>query len=153
VGVIEMGRFAYFSILVGNAARAGAAYGVQGNTESTKGLQICNAASNDFQGATSSLVVCTGSYPNYQSKGPDGTLNITTGTTCGCDSGGTVTIAAAGCSTQTNPNAGICATGHWVVMVWVTASGAFQPLFKYPGLPQAVTVSRTTTMRVNTIGM
>jgi Flp pilus assembly protein TadG len=29
VGTIEMGRYAYLSILVGNAARAGAAYGSQ----------------------------------------------------------------------------------------------------------------------------
>ena len=34
IGVIEFGRFAYLGILVGNAARAGAAYGAQSLAQS-----------------------------------------------------------------------------------------------------------------------
>jgi hypothetical protein len=35
------------------------------------------------------------------------------------------------------------------VMVAVTASGTFAPLFKYPGISNSITISRTSTMRVS----
>lgn len=35
IGIIELGRYAYLSILVGNAARAGAAYGAQSLAQSS----------------------------------------------------------------------------------------------------------------------
>ena len=139
VGTIELGRYAYFGILVGNAARAGAAYGAQSLPQSSDTPGICDAASNDFQGSS---VACSGT----QSVGSNGTITITSSTSCGCDSGGTVT--AAGCTTGVNPSAGTCTTGHWVVMVSVTASGTFSPLFNYPGISQTLAISRTATMRV-----
>src|ERR1700740_3820507 len=48
VGVIKIGRFAYISILVGNAAHAGAIYGAQNLTLSADGPGIKAAALNDF---------------------------------------------------------------------------------------------------------
>src|SRR5215472_6795855 len=45
VGVIDMGRYAYIGILVGNAARAGAAYGAAAPGDSSGTV---NAACNDF---------------------------------------------------------------------------------------------------------
>src|ERR1700688_1288841 len=50
LGVIEIGRYAYVSILVANAARAGAAYGSQSpfTAANPNGL-IVTAADNDFQ--------------------------------------------------------------------------------------------------------
>jgi len=131
LGVIELGRYMYIGILVGNAAHAGAAYGAQSLPLSvdTTGIQI--AADNDFQNNGQNVA----------------SLAVTNSVACGCDSSGTVT-AAAGCSTSTNPTAGTCASGHWVVMESVTASGTFTSLFNYPGIPPSISVSRTATLRV-----
>ena len=131
LGVIEMGRYAYISILVGNAARAGAAYGAQSLVVTTDIPGIQAAAKNDFQ-----------------NNGQDiSKLSVTPSTSCGCDSNGTVTLASS-CITASNSSAGTCASGHWVVMVSVTAFGTFQPLFNYPGIPNPFTVSNTATLRV-----
>jgi Flp pilus assembly protein TadG len=135
VGSIEMGRYAYLSILVGNAARAGAAYGSQSLAQSVDATGIQTAATNDFQNNGPSSAVLTVSGGNGGSY-----------VSCGCDSGGTITAAT--CSSSVNPNAGICATGHWVVMVSVNASAKFNSLFKYPGIPASLTVTQTATMRV-----
>jgi Flp pilus assembly protein TadG len=136
VGTIEMGRYAYMSILVGNAARAGAGYGAQSLALSVDSTGIQTAAVNDFQnnGASSGALTVSG--------GAAGGSYVS----CGCDSGGTIT--AANCNPSVNPNAGICASGHWVVMVSVKASATFNALFKYPGIPASITVTQTATMRV-----
>jgi hypothetical protein len=49
IGLIEVGRFAQYSIVVGNAARAGVQYGAQdlGTADDLTGMQ--NAAKNDGQ--------------------------------------------------------------------------------------------------------
>ena len=130
LGVIDMGRYAYIAILVGNAARAGAAYGAQSLPQSVDITGIEAAADNDFQDNGENV----------------STLAVSSSTACGCDSGGTITAAA--CSTATNLNAGMCATGHWVVMVSVTASGTYSALFNWPGIPNSLAVSRTATLRV-----
>ena len=127
LGVIEVGRYAYIGILVGNAARAGTAYGAQSLPQSVDTVGIKTAADNDFQN-------------NGQSVS---NLTITSSLSCGCDGSGSV--AAAAC---TGAGAGSCASGHWVVMLSVTASGTFGSLFNYPGIPSSVTVSRTSAMRV-----
>jgi Flp pilus assembly protein TadG len=128
IGTVEMGRYAYIDILVANAARAGAAYGALSLPQSvdTKGIQT--AAYNDFQnnGLTTS------------------SLTVNSSTACGCDSGGTTTLAVA----CTGGTAGTCGTGHWVVMVSVTASGTFNSLFKFPGIPKSLAMTHTATMRV-----
>ena len=131
LGSIEMGRYAYISILVGNAARAGAAYGAQNLALSVDTGRHSDGCRNDFQN-------------NGQNTS---NLTVNSSTSCGCDSNGTITPAAA-CSTVTNPSAGTCASGHWVVMVSVTASGTFNSLFNYPGIPKSLTVSNTATLRV-----
>lgn len=131
LGVIEMGRYAYISILVGSAARAGAAYGAQNLMLSVDTAGIQAAADNDFQN-------------NGQNTSK---LTVNSSTSCGCDSNGTVTPASS-CSTAANATAGICNSGHWVVMESVTASGTFNSLFNYPGIPKSLTVSDTATQRV-----
>ena len=135
LGVIEMGRYAYISILVGNAARAGAAYGAEGVTQSINTAGIKTAADNDFQN-------------NGQNVGA---LTVNSSTSCGCDSAGAIT--GADCTTPANSSAGTCISGHWVVMVSVTASGTFNSLFKYPAIPSSLSISRTATMRVAQNGM
>ncbi len=126
VGFAEMGRYTYLSVLVGNAAEAGAAYGAQSLGNSVDAAGIRTAAQNDFQ----------------DGHGLSG-LTVTPSTSCGCDSSGTTTTAAC-----TGSTAGTCGTGHWVVNVQVTASGTFTSMFNYPGVPASLTIVRTVIMRV-----
>jgi len=140
VGGIEVGRYAYLSILVGNAARAGAAYGAQNHGSSTDSAGIVTAANNDF-------------LQNGQNVS---TLTVTSSISCGCDTAGALTVpytTASACSDATNAalKATIAAcvpAGHWVAMVSVTASGTFSSIFSYPGFPSTITVAKTATMRV-----
>lgn len=130
IGVIELGRYAYIGILVGNAARAGADYGAQSLAQSVDTVGIQTAADNDFQS-------------NGQ---PVSNLTVTSSTACGCDNGGTTTA-----QTCTVANANSCTAVSkqvWVVTVTVTASGTFSPMFRYPGLPSSINMSSTSTMRV-----
>jgi Flp pilus assembly protein TadG len=130
LGVIEMGRYAFVAILVGNSARAGAAYGAQSLPLSVDTTGIQKAADNDYQN-------------NGQNVSG---LTVTSSVACGCDNDGTVT--SADCSTVTNVTAGTCTSGHWVVMESVTASGTFSALLTYPGIPSSMTVTKTATLRV-----
>jgi Flp pilus assembly protein TadG len=140
LGGIEMGRYAYIGILIGNAARAGAAYGAQSNVQSVDTNGIANAAQYDFAGTTSSTTIKTNGQLYTK-------LTVTSSVTCGCDSSGTITTA--GCTTTTNPTAGTCAgTSRWVVKLSVTASGSFNSLFSYPGVPNPFVISRTATIPV-----
>jgi Flp pilus assembly protein TadG len=132
LGVIEIGRYYYIGILVGNAARAGAAYGVQSNAQSADRPGITAAAKNDFQNNGQNATLLTVDAPVL---------------VCGCDSGGTVATAAC-----TGNTAGTCAAGHWTVTLTVTAHGTFTGLFNYPGIAASVTISRSATMRVNLFG-
>jgi Flp pilus assembly protein TadG len=140
LGAIELGRYAYMSILVGNAARAGAAYGAQSLALSIDVAGIATAADNDFQNNGQNI----------------STLVVSSSTSCGCDTGGSPPIPTVTnlCSTQSNPGLGSaiasCSspTSHWVIMVSVTASGTFNSLFNYPGIPSPIIVSNTATLRV-----
>jgi len=127
IGVIELGRYAYISILVGNAARAGAAYGAQSLAQSADVTGIRRTADNDFQN-------------NGQKVS---TLTITSSISCGCDNGGT--IVAAACNGK---GAGLCGSGHWVVLLTVEAKGTFNSLFSFVPSLNSITVDRTCTMRV-----
>lgn len=138
LGSIELGRYAYLSILVGNAARAGASFGAQNLALSADIPGIVAAAESDFQ-----------------SNGQDPTsLTVAPSTSCGCDSGGSIPTTTSICSTQLNPGIGGTITscpgngGHWVVMVSVKATGNFNSLFNYPVIPNTLRVSSTATLRV-----
>lgn len=135
LGVIELGRYAYVSILVGSAARAGAVYGAQSVVTAADVPGIQQAADNDFQnnGQNISALTISGGFSNSY-------------VSCGCDSNGSLT--AYQCSTTVNLTAGTCTSGHWIVMVSVEAKGTFNSLFGYPGIPRSITVDRTATMRV-----
>jgi Flp pilus assembly protein TadG len=132
IGGIEIGRYAYLGILVGNAAHAGAFYGSQTLSQSVDTAGIITAADNDF--------LNNGQLVN--------TLTVTSSVACGCDNLGTITPAT--CSGTTT--AGTCTAGHWVVTVSVQASGTFKALFNYPGIPATIAVTRTSTMRVPNVG-
>jgi Flp pilus assembly protein TadG len=141
LGVIEIGRYAYIAILIGNAARAGAAYGSQSNQQSNDTTGIQSAAQYDFAGSTSGTPAPTNGLAYT-------TLTVTSTTSCGCDSAGSITTY--GCNKAAgNANAGICPAGsRWVVFVSVTASGTFNSLFNYPGIPSSLVISKTATLPV-----
>lgn len=152
LGVIELGRYAYFAILVGNAAHAGAAYGAQNLANSVDAGGITQAACNDFQGNGFPETACQSGAPDSGSKD---TLEVSSHVTCGCDSSGSTSMQTNACSAQANNNIAqtisACSArgGHWVVMVSAEASGQFRSLFNYPGIPRRITVDRTATMRVS----
>jgi Flp pilus assembly protein TadG len=131
LGVIEIGRFLYIGILIGNAARAGVAYGTQSLVKSV-----------DTAGITAAVV------SDFQNNGPNvSNLTVTSSVSCGCDSSGTITTAAC-----TGVGAGTCAAGQWTVTVTVTASGTFYALFNYPGIPPSISISKTAVMQVEQVG-
>jgi Flp pilus assembly protein TadG len=120
VGIIEIGRYAYYSILVANAARAGAQYGAQNLATAADKAGIRAAAENDGQ--------------NFA-----GLTVKTVQQECGC-TGSSIggTCPATGCAF---PN-------HALVYVKVTVTGTFNSLFKYPGIPQSIDCDSTELMRV-----
>ncbi len=134
LGVIELGRYAYMGILVDNAARAGAAWGTESVGNSTNTLGIQQAADNDYQN--------NGQNPAL--------LTVTSSVACGCDNGSNSTgpsgWASAGACTSTTS----CPTGsQFAVVVTVTATGAYTPLFHYPWTPSQLSVQREAVMRVS----
>jgi len=132
IGVIELGRYAYLAILVGNAAHAGATYGAQspftaGNPVVGGTPAITLAADNDFQN-------------NGQSVS---NLVITTAFVCSCDNAGT--MSSIDCTT------GICPLGtNKVSSLQVTAQGTFTSLFSFPGIPSSMVITRSAIMRIGT---
>lgn len=120
LGVVEIGRYAYFSILVGNAARAGVQYGAQNSVTAYDTLGMTAAAQADGYNSISSLTVTPTNF-------------------CQCWNG--ITGTAVSCS-------GACTTGHLLKYVSVTVTGKVDPLFRYPMLPSTLTVTQTATMEV-----
>ena len=118
VGTIEIGRFFYYSILVSNAARAGAQYGAQSLATAADTSGIQTAAQNDANVAG---------------------MTVTAVQQCGC-TGASLNGAcpATGCARPNSP----------LVYVQVTATGTFNSLLSYPGLPPSITVTSTEQMRV-----
>jgi Flp pilus assembly protein TadG len=156
VGVIEVGRYAYLGILIGNAARAGAEFGMQGHGEAGNDTAIIAAATNDFRSNGQAAGALSVSWP----------ANTTDGTytdffACVCDNQGAslgANPSTAYCfnpfSGGTNPTPGKCPTGqHWVVLVSVTATGTFNSLLipagsSFFGIPGSIVINRTSTLRV-----
>ena len=125
LGAVELGRYAYFSILVGNAARAGVAYGAQNvyTAAPTNDTAITAAVCNDYNGQNT----CS--------------LSVSKNYLCQCDNGGTISSAI-------NCDTGSCPSGQQkVVALQVTAQGTYQPLFRYTRI-NAITVSSTATLRI-----
>ncbi|HEV2388218.1 MAG TPA: TadE/TadG family type IV pilus assembly protein [Candidatus Acidoferrales bacterium] len=131
LGAVEFGRYAYIGILVGSAARAGAAYATEHLANAGNTAAIQQAADNDYQN-------------NGQNQA---LLTVTSTDTCGCDNG-SYPIVTQSCFPGTGGAPPTCSPGsHWVVVVSVTASGTYSSLFTYPWIPNSITLTRTSTMR------
>lgn len=127
IGLIEVGRYAYFTIEVANAAHAGAQY----------------ASISPNATATSIAAAVTADGANSIA-----TLTVQSHNVCGCWNGSAETaLTTAQCTAP-------CATGtgQMVSYAQVSVTGNISPLFNYGalGLPSQWTVSRTATMRVTT---
>lgn len=127
VGIIEYGRYTYFSIEIANAAHAGAQYGSQTATTGADTTGMKNAAIADGQNAIFPLTASA----------------VAANAVCGCWNGTTE-------STPTAAQCGTCTTGRPVTYAQVTVTGTISPMFNYSmlGLPSSWTVAKTATIRV-----
>jgi len=124
VGLIEIGRFEYFSILAANAARAGAQYGAQ---------NLLTAYDN--AGITSAAVQDGANLSNWTTSGGKITVNQL------CAVGGT---APSTCATPW----GSGPPQNTIYYVQVQITGVFTSLLNYPGIPNRIPISGSSTMRV-----
>lgn len=121
VGAAELGRMAFASIEVSNAARAGVAYGAQNHFTASDLGNIRLAATQDA--------------PDITSMAPP---NVTL--SCSCSNGATITCANAG----TN-----CVSPARIIeSVQVKTSATVDTVFHLPGIPNSVTFRGQATMRV-----
>ncbi len=122
IGGVEIGRYAYFSIIVANAAHAGAQYGSQNGVSARDAAGIQAAAQGDGINGISGLTV-------------------TSNPTCACWNGSAYSNIP--CTAPLS-----CNSGHPVELISVTVSGTAHSLFNYHVLPSSLAVSATTTMRL-----
>lgn len=125
VGTVDLGRFAYMSIEVANAARAGVQYGQQSSStwSDTSGMQT--AATNDapdLVGANKGNLTAVATY------------------WCQCSDGTTVTP-------NCFPGTPSCATTHRVNYVKVVTTATYTAWFACPGIPSTTTLTSQAVMR------
>jgi Flp pilus assembly protein TadG len=119
IGLIEVGRFAYFGILAANAARAGAQYGAQTLSTAADVTGMQNAAVADGQQNVSAWTVTP--------------TNL-----CSQSGGNPAPCPSPGATPPTNT----------IYYVQVQVSATFHPLLNYPGIPHSVPINGSATMRV-----
>jgi Flp pilus assembly protein TadG len=118
IGLIEVGRYAYFSIVAANAARAGVQYGAQSLTTAQDTAGMASAALQDGQNIAS--------------------FTASPAPLCS-ENGGTL---------QTCTTNGAAPTAGTVYYVKVQVYGTFKSLLSYPGIPTNVPISGSAIMRV-----
>jgi Flp pilus assembly protein TadG len=119
VGTIEIGRYAYYSIEVSSAARAGVQYGAQSLADSKDLVGITQAAQKDAPEVSG--------------------MDVSATNQCACSNSPTNFV---GC-----PARG-CAPGHGLVFVKVDTTANIRPLFRYPGLSVTFPARGEAIMRV-----
>ena len=120
VGAAELGRLAYASIEVSNAARAGVAYAAQNHitASDTAGIQLAT----------------TQDAPNLTG------VSATATPSCSCSDGTVITCANAG-TTCLSP-------ARIIEYVQVNTSASVNTAFHYPGIPNTLTLHGQAIMRV-----
>lgn len=119
VGLIEVGRYAYYAILAANAARAGVQYGAQNTGTAIDTTGITNAALADGENLSS--------------------WTVTTKHLCSVSGGA---LAPCGALNGSSP------PSNTIYYVQVQVSGTYNPLLNYPGIPKNVPISGSALMRV-----
>lgn len=122
-GCVDYGRFMYDGIQLGNAAKAGVAYGAQDPSTAVQDSAMIKAATNDASGVASPTATAT-QYPQCS----DGSMYYA--------------------NNVNYPNG--CATpGHPLNYVSVTVSGTFVPMIQLPGLVNPLTITKTAVEQVS----
>jgi Flp pilus assembly protein TadG len=124
VGLIEIGRFAFFSILAANAARAGAQYGAQNLMTAYDSAGITNAALQDGQNLS-----------NWTAAG----AGIVVQQLCAVSGG-----SPRPCGDPSNS----APPQNTIYYVKVQVTGLFNSLLNYPGIPNSLPISGSAMMRV-----
>jgi len=124
LGVVEIGRAAFYSIRVANAAAAGVEYGGQSPSTASDTTGMTTAATND---ANLSTMTASATYG------------------CACDTG-----SGTSCSYPVSPPSSCsnACSGQVVECVEVTTHATFSPLFNYPALPSSFQANGRAVMRV-----
>ncbi len=124
MGLIELGRYAYYSILASHAARAAVAYGSENTT-----------SAEDFAGMRRAAVADAGGLAVWTTAGQGA---ITSQTSVRSTAERWPPAASADPRRRRNT----------VYYVSATVTGRFNTLIHYPALPDQVWVSGSSTMRV-----
>ena len=139
IGAVELGRVAYASIEVSNAARAAVAYGSQNPGTAGDNAGMTAAASADAADLTNM----------------GATLNTTANDACVCNTGtGTPSVSCSNMVQQCCPpgETAHCTAGYYtgtgVVYVQATTTATLSTIFNYPGLPNSFTLNGFAQMRV-----
>jgi Flp pilus assembly protein TadG len=120
VGAAELGRLAYASIEVSNAARAGVAYGAQNHITASDNAGIQLAATKDALNVTSLVATATQS--------------------CSCSDGTAITCA--------NAATNCVSPARIIEFVQVNTVAAVNTGFRYPGFGSSFTLRGQAIMRV-----
>jgi Flp pilus assembly protein TadG len=130
VGAVEVGRLAFASIEVSNAARAAVAYAAQSHITASDTTNIQLAATSDAQEVTSMT-----------------TPNVVVSESCSCESTAGVMTTPGSC-TGISTAVGSCPSPSRIVLfVQVTTSASVSTLFHFPGIPSTVTLRGYANMR------
>jgi Flp pilus assembly protein TadG len=140
IGIVELGRAAYVSIVVTNGATAGVEYGSQSVTTASDISGMQNAVTKDVaQNSIGGTMSSTATYGCYCDDGSGISCTyISAGQDC---TGGNVTTCSCG-TIQAS------CTGQIVECVQVDNHVDFTPLFHWPGLPPAYQSNGHSVMRV-----
>ena len=143
LGLIEVGRYMAYSVIVGNAVRAGAQVGAMGSTEAqaTPDPTQSPGANLDYMASqaacidvTQSLSVANSGFSctSSGSANPSNALKITT----------TISCVPSPCSNQ-QP-----APSNQTMYITVSASGKYTSLLRLPFVPNNVPMTAQSTLRV-----
>lgn len=119
VGIIDLGRWAYYSVVAANSARAGAQYGAQDATHAS-----------DTTGMTAAVNAESGQAVTWNTINATEQCSVSGGALANCSSG------------STNPPT------NTTYYVKVQVSGTFSPLIRYPGFTNGLQVSGSSILRV-----
>lgn len=123
IGTAEVANFAWTSIIVSNAARAGAQYGIQNRDTASNTVGIGDAVAAEA--------------PNLSG------LTWTSSTSCACANGASVTAIACGTALTTCPSPSVI-----LEYLQVNTTATITPLIHYPGLPSPFTTRGQAVMQV-----
>jgi Flp pilus assembly protein TadG len=136
LGIAEIGRAAFITIKVSNAATAGAEYGSQNGTTASDFAGMQHAAFCDANGQIT--INCNAGILTQTPVATNG---------CTCDTGG-VSCYPMPADKSCTPTFS-CPNGQQIVeCVRVTTHADFSPLFHYPGLPKKYQANGNAIQRV-----